>query len=210
MMRFCGLRYLLAAGLYLGASAPAMAESHSMIPEPAGPPVVPEAYAAVQEQLSVCFDCHDASGYTPDPAYPNLSGQEMYYLYVQLKDFKAGRRASEIMGPVVSELERDQMKMIAQYFSEQPWPNIGFRGEDTKITTGERATAAGQCVQCHLGSYMGNSRVPRLAGQYPGYLLRTMADFKTKSRANSPAKSSLMESYSDADLAAMAEFLADM
>jgi hypothetical protein len=35
-----------------------------------------------------------------------------------------------------------------------------------------------------------------------------MLDFKTKARANSPAKSSLMESYDEADIDAMAEFLA--
>jgi hypothetical protein len=37
-----------------------------------------------------------------------------------------------------------------------------------------------------------------------------MLDFKTKARANSAAKSSLMESFSDADLEAMADFLANM
>lgn len=202
-------RYLLAAGLCLGAPALALADNDPRIPEPAGPPVVSETFAPVKETLAICFDCHGANGYTPDPTFPILSGQEYYYLYVQLKDFKAGRRASEIMGPIASGLERDQMKLLAQYFSEQPWPNIGYRGDSAKAAIGERATGAGQCVQCHLGSYTGNSRVPRLAGQYPEYLRKTLSDFKTKTRLNSPAKSSLMASFSDEDLEAMAEFLAD-
>lgn len=210
MTKYQGLRCLLAAGLYLGALAPAVADSHTVIPEPAAPPVVPEEFAAVKEKLAVCFDCHDPSGYTPDPTYPNLSGQQFYYLYVQLKDFRAGRRASDVMGPIAADMEKEEMKAVAQYFSEQPWPNIGFKGEDAKVAAGERATVAGQCVQCHLGSYEGNSRIPRLAGQYPGYLQKTLTDFKTKARANSPAKSTLMESYNNEDLAAMAEFLANM
>jgi len=210
MIRLRSLRYLLAAGIYAGALGSAAADSHTRIPEPAGPPDVPEAYAAVKEKLAVCFDCHAVNGYTPDPAFPILSGQEFYYLYVQLKDFEAGRRVSDIMGPIASQLNRDEMKLVAQYYSEQPWPDIGYSGAPDKVAVGERATAAGQCVQCHLGGYEGNSRIPRLAGQYPGYLRKTMLDFKTKARANSAAKSSLMESFSDADLEAMAEFLANM
>ncbi|MDH3314759.1 MAG: cytochrome C, partial [Gammaproteobacteria bacterium] len=69
------------------------------------------------------------------------------------------------------------------------------------------ATTAGQCVQCHLGGYEGNSRVPRLAGQQVGYLEKTMLDFKNKVRLNSPAKGSLLKDYSDGDIAAMAHFL---
>jgi len=201
---------MLAAGLCAGALASAMADSHTRIPQSAGPPAVPEAYAAVKDKLAVCFDCHDPGGYTPDPTFPILSGQEFYYLYVQLKDFEAGRRASDIMGPVASQLSRDEMKLVAQYYSELPWPDIGYSAAADKVAAGERAAAAGQCVQCHLGGYEGNSRIPRLAGQYPGYLRKTMLDFKTKARANSAAKSSLMESFSDAELEAMAEFLANM
>ena len=72
------------------------------------------------------------------------------------------------------------------------------------------AASAGQCVACHLGSYTGNSRVPRLAGQQPKYLEKTMLDFKNKIRKNSPAKGSLMASFTDKDIAALAEYLGNM
>jgi cytochrome c553 len=64
------------------------------------------------------------------------------------------------------------------------------------------------CVQCHLGGYEGDSRIPRLAGLQPEYLKKTMLDFKTKARANSPAKGSLMASYSNEDIEALADFVA--
>ncbi len=51
-------------------------------------------------------------------------------------------------------------------------------------------------------------RIPRLAGQHAAYLERTMLDFKSKARANSAAKSSLMQSFSAQDIAGMADFLA--
>ena len=47
-----------------------------------------------------------------------------------------------------------------------------LRSSDQDVAKAETATAAGQCVQCHLGGYEGNSRVPRLAGQKVSYLER--------------------------------------
>ena len=41
------------------------------------------------------------------PSNPILAGQEFYYLYVQLKDFKSGLRKSAIMGPIVQALQPD-------------------------------------------------------------------------------------------------------
>jgi cytochrome c553 len=169
-----------------------------------------DQYAAVKDQLQTCVACHGDNGASTQPQYPILAGQHLHYLYVQLKDFKSGLRNNEIMTPIAATLEKPDMLAIAEYFSEQSWPNIGFNGDPEKVGRGEQATVAGQCVQCHLGGYEGDSGVPRLAGQYPQYLQKTMLDFKNKLRTNSPAKSSLMESYSDEDLAGMAHFLGEM
>ena len=65
-------------------------------------------------------------------------------------------------------------------------------------------------MQCHLGGYEGNSRIPRLAEQQVAYLEKTMQEFKQKVRLNSPAKGSLLESYSDEEIAAMAHYLAGL
>ena len=210
MKKLGGIRLVLVAGILFGGAMPALADDHLRIPEPAGPAVVPEQFAAVKDKLGICFGCHDASGYSPDPQFPILSGQQYYYLYVQLKDFKAGRRASEIMGPIASEMEKDEMKLLAQYFSSQPWPTVIYRGDPGKAAKGEAVTVAGMCVQCHLGGFEGNSRVPRLAGQFQEYILKTLTDFKTGARANSPAKISLMGSFTEEDLDAVSEFLADL
>ena len=126
---------------------------------------------------------------------------------VQLKDFKSGLRRNDKMKPLAAELEKAEVLALAKYFSEQQWPNIGFKADPARARQGRTATDAGQCVQCHLGGYEGDSRNPRLAGQHPEYLKKTMLDFKSKVRANSPAKSSLMGSYSQTDIAAMAEYL---
>ena len=196
-----------------------------------------DEYAGIREKLQACFGCHGENGRSENPEIPILAGQHMYYTYVQLKDFQAGRRISPVMSeimtgltaedilakgfqaaradaPVMSEvatiLTKDEMRMMATFFSEQEWPNLGYREDPEKAKRGEVATAAGQCVQCHLGGYEGDSRIPHVAGQHAAYLNRTMLDFKSKARNNSAAKSSLMGSYSAEDIAGMAEFLAGM
>ena len=196
-----------------------------------------DEYAAVRDKLEACFACHGKNGISDDPQMPILAGQNMYYTYVQLKDFHAGRRISPMMteimtgrtvaelfangsqsggsdSPVMTEvatfLTKEEMRAIATFFSEQPWPSTGYRADPARARMGEVATIAGQCVQCHRGGYEGNSGTPRLAGQHVAYLEKTMLDFKSKARANSAAKSSLMTTYSAEDIKRMAEFLADM
>lgn len=169
----------------------------------------PEAGAnGAPAKAELCTACHGADGLPARANIPIIWGQEFYYLYVQLKDYKAGRRENEIMQEIVADLEKADMQALAQHFSMQPWPRIGFRAEETDRAKGASATSAGLCTQCHLGGYEGDSRNPRLSGQQPAYLERTMLEFKNKVRMNSPAKSSLMAAYEDADIAAMARYLA--
>ena len=161
------------------------------------------------EKIEICTVCHGATGLPIQPDIPIIWGQEFYYLYVQLKDYKAGRRENAKMSGIAATLTKQEMRELAQHFSGQPWPSTGFAAESTEIARGETASAAGLCVQCHLGGYEGSSRIPRLAGQQVAYLERTMLEFKNKTRMNSPAKASLMAAYEEEDIAAMAHYLAD-
>ncbi len=171
---------------------------------PAGADEVP------QDKIELCTSCHGEAGLPPQPEVPIIWGQHFYYLYVQLRDYKAGRRANEVMQGIVEDLSKADMKALATHFSEKQWPETSYRSEATAAAKGETAASAGQCPQCHLGGYEGNSRVPRLNGQTVPYLTRTMLEFKTKVRRNSPAKSSLMVSYSDEDIENMAKYLAGL
>ena len=169
-----------------------------------------DEYAAVAQVIKSCEVCHGASGASTLQLYPILAGQEFYYLYVQLKDFKSSLREDPIMGPLASVLEKDQMQLVAKYFSEQSWPLTDYFADDERTNSGLTVIAAGQCVACHLGAFHGNSRVPRLAGQHPEYLAKTMLDFKTKSRNNSPAKGSLMASFGDQQITDVACYLSSL
>ncbi len=166
-----------------------------------------DKYASVKDVINTCFACHGENGVSTQQTYPILAGQEYYYLYVQLKDFKSGYRKNEIMSPLVSEMEKEQMQLIAEYFSEQTWPDSNHKVTADHIKLGKQVIDAGQCVGCHLGAFNGYSRVPRLAQQHIDYLHKTMLDFKNKVRTNSPAKSSLFATFSNEEIKAVADYL---
>ena len=167
-----------------------------------------DEYAAVRDKLQTCVACHGEKGAAPiQSTYPILAGQHQYYLYVQLKDLKSGARKNAVMNPIAAGLEKAEMLNIAKYFSEQEWPRSNEQGGTDLVELGERAAAAGQCVQCHLGGYEGTSGVARLANQNYSYLRQTLLDYKNRVRTNAPDKSSLMEAYSDEELDGLAQLL---
>jgi len=186
----------LAFGLGLALTAPAAAQDNK--------------YADIRDIIATCNGCHGPNGASQDDAFPIIGGQQLHYLYVQLKDFAARRRDHEIMSPIAAKLHREQMLKLAEFYSEQAWPNIGFKGDPAEVARGTTAADAGECTACHLGDYVGNSRIPRLAGQYPAYLEKTMQDLKTKARNNAATMSSLTATFSDEDISALAEFLGNM
>ncbi len=162
------------------------------------------------EKIALCTTCHGEKGLPSEPDIPIIWGQEFYYLYVQLKDYKAGRRHNDVMSEMVAELDKAEMQALAQHFSEQPWPAIGFKSDESDQRKGEVIATAGQCPQCHLAAYLGDSRIPRLAGQKPKYLERTMLELKNRVRQNAPDIGTLLRDNSDEDIRAMARFLAGL
>jgi len=163
----------------------------------------------LEAAVTLCASCHGEDGVPIEADYPIIWGQQFYYLYVQLRDYESGLRANEIMQPIAAEYTRDQMKAIAEHFSKQPWPDIAAKKGPEQAKRGRKEASAGQCSQCH-NTYMGDSRVPRVAGQREAYLRRTMLEFKNKVRQNSPAKSSLMKSFDDQAIEDIAHFLATL
>lgn len=165
----------------------------------------------LEEKVQVCTGCHGENGKPVDKTIPNIWGQQAGYIYMQLRDFKLGNRKSDIMQPIASGFERDDMLAIAEYFAQKPWPDLGQPRAPKDVA--QRAQAADSsigCTGCHLDKFQGNSTVPRLAGMGRDYLLQTMTDFRTRARGNNPGMSDLMIATSPEDLAALADYLAGL
>jgi cytochrome c553 len=165
----------------------------------------------IADKVEVCAGCHGMDGKPVDKATPVIWGQQLGYIYVQLRDFKRGDRKNEIMQPIASSFDKDDMLAIAQYFSNKPWPDLGQ--PRSPKDNAEKALAANRsvgCTGCHLDRFQGGGTIPRLAGQSSEYLSKTIADFRTRARANNPGMSDLMIATPSDDLAALAQYLAGL
>ena len=171
----------------------------------------PSSAQSIEEKTQICAGCHGADGKPIDKTIPTLWGQQQGYLYIQLRDFKRGDRKSEIMQPIASAFERDEMLAIADYFSKKPWPDLGQpRAPKDVAERAVKANASVGCTGCHLDRFQGDGTVPRLAGMGRDYLTKTIADFRSHARGNNPGMSDLMNATSPDDLAALEEYLSGL
>jgi cytochrome c553 len=174
-----------------------------------GAPAAAQEPFVLEEAVAVCTECHGKDGIPEEAEFPIIWGQQFFYIYTQLKDYAAGRRASDVMSPIASNYTREQQTEIAQYFAEKGWPAIRASTKEGDAELAERSMTGGQCSACH-GKFQGDSRIPRLAGQQPGYLRKTMQDFKNEVRLNAPDKISTMKKLSDEAIEALARYLASL
>ncbi len=168
----------------------------------------PAVAQSTAEKVEVCAACHGQNGKPVDKTIPIIWGQQAGYIYIQLRDFKRGDRKNEIMQPIVSSFEKEDMLAIAEYFAQKPWPNLGQPRSAKDVA--QRALSAERsvgCTSCHLDQFQGAGTTPRLAGQSQEYLAKTIADFRTRARGNNPGMTDLMRATSPDDLAALAEYL---
>lgn len=166
---------------------------------------------AVAEKVKLCVTCHGESGVPIDKATPIISGQNEGYLFLQLRDYKSGTREHAVMGPIASQLEREEMMALAAYFTKQKWPDLQQPSAPNDVAAKAMTAAASiGCKGCHLDQYQGDGTTARLAGQQREYLQNTMMAFRDRSRGNNPGMSDLMKSATPEELEALAEYLAGL
>ncbi len=81
--------------------------------------LTPVVQSASPGKANQCFACHGVNGVSVNPDFPSLAGQSKIYIIKQLKAFKSGERKSPIMAPMVSGLDDDDIKAVADYFSSK-------------------------------------------------------------------------------------------
>ena len=170
---------------------------------------IAQGNAAVSAKAAACAACHGIAGKAPLlPVYPVLAGQTARYMYLQLRDFQEGRRVNELMTPLVAGMTRDEMRELSDYFAAQkPLPQ-GFAPDPQKAVRGKAKADETLCTMCHLGGFAGQNEVPRVAGQNYPYILKQLADFKTRRRTNDAGTmTSVANTLSDQDIENLAHYL---
>ena len=169
---------------------------------------------AGKQKAAVCAACHGPEGNAPQgaapegQAYPDLAGQTARYLYLQLRDFKEGRRKNPLMSPMAANLSKEDMYDLAEYFSKQKHAPSTFKTDPAKATDGKAVADAALCTMCHLGGFSGQNEVPRVAGQEYDYIVKQLKDFRGRNRTNDAGNmTSVSKGLSDAQIDALAQYI---
>ena len=73
--------------------------------------------AAGRTKAQMCTTCHGANGLSVAPNTPHLAGQPEPYLVEQLKAYRSGKRAHEVMGVVAKPLTDVDIADLAAWFA---------------------------------------------------------------------------------------------
>jgi len=158
-----------------------------------------------------CFACHGPNGNSQNPDYPVLAGQSWRYIYIELKDFKEGRRNDPVMSPMTANLTRDDMIALGNFFQAQKPLPIAFKADGARVEAGRKVSDAVLCPMCHLGGFVGQNEIPRVAGQYPQYIKKQLRDFKARRRTNDAGNmTSVAATLSDDDIENLAQYIANL
>jgi cytochrome c553 len=167
--------------------------------------------AAARHKAQVCFGCHGPDGNSKSPDYPILAGQSWRYIFIELKDFKEGRRSDPQMSPMAANLSTEDMMQLGQFFAAQKQAPIKFQADGAKVEAGRKVSDAVLCPMCHLGGFVGQNEIPRVAGQWPQYIKKQLADFKARRRTNDAGNmTSIASTLSDADIENLSQYIASL
>jgi cytochrome c553 len=166
---------------------------------------------AIKDKVAVCAACHGETGNNDNPEYPVLAGQSARYIYIQLKDFKEGRRPHPNMDAIVQPLSREDMQALADWFSKQKPAPSKFKADPAKADAGRKKAEETLCSMCHLGGFAGQNEIPRVAGQHYEYIRKQLSDFKARRRTNDAGNmTSVASTLSDADIENLAQYVTSL
>lgn len=166
---------------------------------------------AGRNKAQVCIACHGPNGNSSNPQTPILAGQTSRYLYLQMKDFKEGRRKHPSMEAMIARLTREDMFDLAAFFAAQRLRAAEFKVDEARALRGKAKADEVLCTMCHLGGFMGQNEIPRVAGQHFDYVVKQLRDFKTYRRTNDAGNmASVSKTLTDQDIGDLGHYLAGL
>jgi cytochrome c553 len=210
------VKSLLVASLALGSIAGAAEAQRPAKPDAAKGATLYES-GDTARGLPACLSCHGANGNSTIAANPKLSNQIEAYTHKQLVDFTTPQRVNPVMTTYAKMLTDEEKRNVAAYLAVQKTKQGAAKNKDTielgrKIYRGgiaDKGVAA--CASCH-GAAGGGIPVqyPRLAGQHQDYTVAQLVAFRTGARENSPQMTTLAQRLSDAEMKAVADYIAGL
>ena len=173
----------------------------------ADPALRQQAFAAGQERIRFCGNCHGENGNSKRGHIPNLAQQNPVYLFNAFEKFANGQRKDFVMSKLAPTLSMEDRVNIAIYFGQQKVLSHDEPVDEAQRQQGE-ATFKTVCAACHGANAEGREDTPRLAGQSSEYVRKALTRFRDKdpSRAGS-VMMSIAADFSDAQISSLAAYL---
>jgi cytochrome c553 len=167
--------------------------------------------------IPACVSCHGAGGNSTIVQNPKLAGQTPEYLAKQLANFRTPERNNPIMSPIAKALSNEEMQNISVYLGKQA-PKEGAAKNRESIDLGKKIWRGGiadknvpACASCHGPAGDGIPvQYPRLAGQHQEYTSAQLVAFRSGARRNSDPMSTIAMRLSDAEIAAVSDYIAGL
>jgi cytochrome c553 len=160
-------------------------------------------------KAEICLGCHGENGNSTTELTPSLAGQPETFTTLQLILMREGLRQVPVMQEVVRDLSDDDIADLATFFAQLPPLPSDAPPVAAKLTRGDELAQRLRCASCHLSDYAGREQMPRLAGQREDYLFHAMHEYRDNQRVGTDTSmSGVLYGLSDADLAALAHYLA--
>ncbi|MEO8120080.1 MAG: c-type cytochrome [Rhodoferax sp.] len=174
-------------------------------------PAAAQDIEAGRAKSAACAACHGVDGNSVAGTFPNLAGQSWRYLYIQLQDFKAGRRSDPLMTPMALPLSRQDMIDIANYYAAQAAKPSSFKADEAKSKLGRAKADETLCAMCHLGEFAGQNEIPKVAGQQYDYIVKQLRDFKERKRTNDAGNmTSVAQTLNDTDIENLGHYITSL
>ena len=170
-----------------------------------------------KQKTATCIACHGSDGNSMVDLWPSLAGQNFKYLKDQLVLIQSGKRAIPEMMGMLENFDESDLEDIAAYYSNQS-NQIGQVSKEL-VEQGLKLYYAGNfekgipaCTACHSPRGRGNSLAgyPLLSGQKPGYLEKTLKEYRLGERHYSE-QSAIMVSIAykldDKEIEALSSFM---
>jgi cytochrome c553 len=162
-----------------------------------------------QKSAMFCRHCHGVGGSSVRDDVPNLAGQNEAYIQEQMNKFATGRRKSEFMEGLIKALTPEERQNIALYFSQQEV--VPKRINNSTLAEKGKGLYGRLCINCHGASGHGTEKIPRLAGQQPGYLQESLQRYRSGSGERIDLQmAAYTRNLKDADIANLAAYLAGL
>ena len=137
-----------------------------------------------EERVAPCLACHGEKGQSGNENTPSLGEQQAPYALIQLYMFREKLRTNEIMNGMAKPLSDDDLRTFSDFIAKLPKPAPpADAGDPVRMQLGQAAAQQHRCNTCHNPDFSGKENVPRIANQREDYLAKTLAEYKSNTRA---------------------------